>query len=278
MRRILVPVDGSAWSDRALRPAVSMAERLGAQVVVMMAHEANDEPSAMDPDRVEPFADQVEISSRAVIGPAADAVLAVAAEVPETLICMATHGRSEVGRLVLGSVAESVVQRAECPVMLIGERCHTWPLARERFRVVVCTDETDQSEAILPIVRRLESAGARIWLIEVVMPDENVFTGPPRPSREVLRALGRLEELRGRLAGDTAGEFEAAIAGRIEIRALHGADVARAVELFTEDIHGSLIALATHGRAGLARVAPGSLAMSIVRRATCPVLLVRSGN
>jgi nucleotide-binding universal stress UspA family protein len=52
-------------------------------------------------------------------GRAAAEVLRVAGEVGCGLIVMGTHGRSGVGRLLLGSVAEAVLRRAECPVMTV---------------------------------------------------------------------------------------------------------------------------------------------------------------
>jgi nucleotide-binding universal stress UspA family protein len=39
--------------------------------------------------------------------------------------------------------------------------------------------------------------------------------------------------------------------------------------------HASLLALATHGRSGIGRAVAGSVALRIVRRAPCPVLIVR---
>src|SRR6185369_11448258 len=58
--------------------------------------------------------------SRGVVrhGSAAEAILKVAAEERATLIALATHGRTGVGRLVLGSVAEKVLQSSPLPVLL----------------------------------------------------------------------------------------------------------------------------------------------------------------
>ena len=52
-------------------------------------------------------------------GDAASEILRVAEEVGADLIVMGTHGRSGVGRLLMGSEAEAVLRRAGCPVLVI---------------------------------------------------------------------------------------------------------------------------------------------------------------
>jgi nucleotide-binding universal stress UspA family protein len=56
------------------------------------------------------------------IGNAADAIIAAADEQQAGLIAMSTHGRSGLGRLVMGSVADAVVRRTTVPVLLVGPR------------------------------------------------------------------------------------------------------------------------------------------------------------
>src|SRR5205814_2627344 len=52
-------------------------------------------------------------------GDAAGTILRVARELPADLIVMGTHGRTGLGRLLMGSVAEQVVRKASCPVMTV---------------------------------------------------------------------------------------------------------------------------------------------------------------
>jgi nucleotide-binding universal stress UspA family protein len=52
-------------------------------------------------------------------GDAANEIVELAAGSPQSLIAMSTHGRSGVGRWMLGSVAEKVVQHSRAPVLLI---------------------------------------------------------------------------------------------------------------------------------------------------------------
>jgi nucleotide-binding universal stress UspA family protein len=52
-------------------------------------------------------------------GPAPGVILDVAAESNADLIVMGTHGRTGIGRLVLGSVAEEILRKAPCPVLTV---------------------------------------------------------------------------------------------------------------------------------------------------------------
>jgi nucleotide-binding universal stress UspA family protein len=61
----------------------------------------------------------VAVERRRLDGPAGESVVAAAREGSADLIAMTTHGRGGLGRLVLGSVADYVLQHAPCPVLLV---------------------------------------------------------------------------------------------------------------------------------------------------------------
>ncbi|MBN2320234.1 MAG: universal stress protein, partial [Acidobacteria bacterium] len=52
-------------------------------------------------------------------GPAAEAILSAAAELPAQLLVVGTQGRTGVSRIALGSVAETVVRAAPCSVLVV---------------------------------------------------------------------------------------------------------------------------------------------------------------
>lgn len=62
---------------------------------------------------------KIEVETRLVYGDAPTDILQTAHEIKCDLIVMGTHGRSGLGHLLMGSVAEAVLQRAECPVLTI---------------------------------------------------------------------------------------------------------------------------------------------------------------
>ena len=59
------------------------------------------------------------VSATILEGDAANEIVDLSAATPQSLIAMSTHGRSGVGRWVLGSVAEKIVQHSRAPVLLI---------------------------------------------------------------------------------------------------------------------------------------------------------------
>jgi nucleotide-binding universal stress UspA family protein len=62
---------------------------------------------------------KISVETRLEHGDAAEEILRVAEEVGCDLIVMGTHGRSGLGRLLMGSVAEAVLRRARCPVLTV---------------------------------------------------------------------------------------------------------------------------------------------------------------
>jgi nucleotide-binding universal stress UspA family protein len=142
-RHILVPLDGSALAERALPLATELARQAGAtlQLVRGVAWPSDRVPAAASlhpnsgADRIEH--DQVfaraylaEVGERLIrqglavtthlqVAPAAEAILARAAEAAADLIVMSTHGRGGLGRWAVGSVADRVLQSACMPVLLV---------------------------------------------------------------------------------------------------------------------------------------------------------------
>lgn len=79
-------------------------------------------------------------------GDAAGAILSIAEDVEADLVVVGTHGRTGVGRLMMGSVAEKVVRQAGCPVLVMRQRRY---LAHPEFQpeppCPACLDARDAS-------------------------------------------------------------------------------------------------------------------------------------
>ena len=162
IRNILVPVDGSPPSIAALEHAVALAEDCPAAKIDVLHVDAPDEfevgsMSPVAPSAREQAARDIDsavercrarlgerLSRTNVAGDPIRRIVEVAAEGDYQLIVMGTHGR--VGRLhnILGSVAESVVRNAPCPVLTVrepggeyqsfAERLHDIPSLAEQAR------------------------------------------------------------------------------------------------------------------------------------------------
>jgi len=141
--RILVPLDGSETSERALDVAADFAAAQGAELVLchvvdlaraaaMSGGEAQlvagclgalrDEGLAILDESERRVAGRARVSTRIVDGSPVDAIERLAAELPANYIVLGSHGRTGLTRLVLGSVAEGVVRAARVPVMVVPNR------------------------------------------------------------------------------------------------------------------------------------------------------------
>jgi nucleotide-binding universal stress UspA family protein len=137
-KRIMVPLDGSPLAESALPEAFDLA-REGATLVLMRAAEAARLPSA-DPieaqvrivDEAEVYLADVAERARAAgaqgaettvwYGAPAESIIEAADARGVDLIVMSSHGRSGLGRIVLGSVAETVLRGTTIPILLVRDR------------------------------------------------------------------------------------------------------------------------------------------------------------
>ena len=141
MRKLLVPVDGSASADRALRHAIELARDANGGELVLL--HVRPEPIIYGEIQVYVPAERMQHlqdrHSHEILRPAADT--AQAASVPHTCvvaagdaaaeiakaadalgcagIVMGTRGMSPIGNVLLGSVASNVVHAAHVPVTLV---------------------------------------------------------------------------------------------------------------------------------------------------------------
>ena len=143
IRKILVPTDFSAHADEAFRVAHTLAQAIGAEVILF--HVAR--PPAVvseggrflaDPgqgkganlwDRFQsilPKDPKVRVEHEVIIAdrPGASHVLDILDKLGCDLIVMGTHGQNWLKHLLFGSVTEEVVRRARCPVMVVKAPAH----------------------------------------------------------------------------------------------------------------------------------------------------------
>jgi nucleotide-binding universal stress UspA family protein len=144
IRKILLPVDFSVPSERAAGYAAVLARSLGASIHLVHALENPAIPAGpwrFDPrheaDRRERLYHEARtrlaavaatlrdgerrVSAEVRIGHAADEITEAAVDYGCDLIVMATHGRSGLPHLLMGSVAEAVIRRAACPVLTVRQ-------------------------------------------------------------------------------------------------------------------------------------------------------------
>jgi nucleotide-binding universal stress UspA family protein len=263
-KTVVVPLDGSTFAERALRPAAEVARRAGAHVVVMTARLGGVvvEPKRYLEEAARTAgiddAEPVVVEGRL----AASAISTIVGEYPEVAVVMTTHARERLGRALFGSVAEEILREAKGAALLVGPSVPDESM--HPAELIVCLDGSEVADAILPFA----AAWARDLHLDVVL--LRVSESEPEPGRDAL-LKGHLSRSGNRLVRlGLEPELES-----VRYEVLHNPDAAEAILQFSRDHPHALLALTTHGRTGLARMTAGSVAIAVVHEAQSPVLLTR---
>lgn len=299
VRRILAPTDFSDCADAALNHALTLADRFDAQLSLVhviheldageygleaewSSHRLSDEIEAEVRERLrEMTADRGSIDIQAEIVHRLN--LDVAAAIEEfvadheiDLVVMGTHGRTGLGRLMLGSVANRVIRRASCPVMTVRDRSQTGGAngTVDYTELLAPIDFSEHSRVALRLAKGVAARyEARLHLLFVaerrVLPTFS-DTGLPGVSVVemdpdiVANAESALEALDENVGGP---EVES-------VYRVSKGEVAQDIVDYAEDQEVDLVTMATRGLAGLSRFLLGSNTERVVRVAPCPVLTV----
>lgn len=279
--RILVPTDFSAPSDAALAHAQALARAWNSTLHLLHATARRLTPPHEDGEGPEPAAlrrmrdrlvqeDHGRCLEVRVVEHAApaDAILTYAGAADIDLIVMGTHGRTGVAHLLMGSVAETVVRGAPCPVLTVRHE----PAAATFRRILVPTDFSGPSDAALDYGRLLQRRfGASVHLLHVLDDEQvagpfgaEVFVTEPPDAR-----AARLRDAHERLSHRVTSADRSS--GRLTSEAIFGPVAATIVD-YAGDNGFDLILMGTHGRTGLAHLLIGSVAERVIRGAACPVM------
>jgi nucleotide-binding universal stress UspA family protein len=310
--RIVVPLDGSRFGERALPTALALATRRDAALDLITVavpssappperdravtgDESRDRGKAQAEAYMENVTEAVRGSGyqgtlgRDVIAPgnAARSIVRYLAEVEADLVVMTTHGRGPLQRAWLGSTADGVIRRSPCPVLLLRPK-DVGPDAEGAVPAVDLASRPDPwSSAVLPLdgseaaerafdaLPALLADGAVVHLVRVVPPF--VAGGSPYLPHAVREAQDheRVRKASAEYLERFRERVEAAgFEARIEV--VTAGQPAVAILQKTEELGAGVIAMSTSGRGGAARLLLGSVADKVVRGAPCPVLLSRT--
>jgi nucleotide-binding universal stress UspA family protein len=271
--QILVPVDGSQLSHRAIPWADAWAFALDADVELMRVRSRPVMQATSSDDVYDYFGERESIQAQQALnaaaslfnraqhvtthlvdGIAANAIIDRAHQCGPMLLIMATHGRTGFTRTLMGSVAASVIRAARVPVLAIRTNLEYPPGVPER--VLVPVDGSELSAAIftylIPIAKALRFKVVLLW----VAPD----------SVGQAATAGRIQELAAELEAEG---IEATIA--IE----EARDVAATIVSFASREHFGLIAMSTEGVGGNGRWTLGSVTDWTIGHAPVPVMAVK---
>jgi nucleotide-binding universal stress UspA family protein len=140
LKKILVPFDGSGYSQKAFEKGLEIAEKFESKLIVMTVLQSKISDSAgISLERLKEIQDEEENVATAMLKKledqaneknilfsieiihnpsSSDGIVSFAGNNNIDLIVMGSHGRTGFKKIVLGSVANGVLEHAKCPVLI----------------------------------------------------------------------------------------------------------------------------------------------------------------
>ena len=283
-RRILVPLDGSIFSERALPLATTIARATNASIELVRAAWMPSMP-ALDPidaqvravrearSYLEAVADELRAQgfNAEVSVPFALADAGILREVERRqadIVVMASHRKPTPEQKVYGSVAQAVLAKSPVPVivMRVDETIAHPEVKTGGPEILVPVDGSSFAEAAVPLAAELARALGWALILLRVLPDPHQSgVKPTMYLEEEARAVSYLVELATPLR-------QTGLKVQTEIRT---GPTSPTILRESETRHTGLIAMATHGLSGVQEMLFGSVTRDVLRNTQLPLLLVR---
>jgi nucleotide-binding universal stress UspA family protein len=286
LRTILVPLDGSPLAEQALPHACRLARQTGADLVLLRAapyvtnpgHPStplrvtvHDAATYLVGQRRELAEQGINARCEALHAAPLRAITFAARKVGADLIVMSTHGHSGLRRVLLGSVAEAVVQQSATPVFLVrADSPASAPSTGPYRRVLVPLDGSMFAETAL---QYLLTSGCNPQQVALLCATP---TGRP-PLLEHALDHAQPDEVQTLARRYLAYVTEHYLHGHASLIEVPSGHAGQAIADAAHAEHTDFIVMATHGHAGLDRLARGSVARFVLRHAPVPLLLVHGG-
>jgi nucleotide-binding universal stress UspA family protein len=302
-KSIMVPLDGSPFSEEALPTAIRLARGSGARLLlarvvdrsvpsILLSSPLADQSWAESPvdhatDYLEDVAARILASTGvrteiAVLrGGVASSLRAEAARAQCDLIVMSTHAHGVVGRVFQSSVADRLARSVACPVLLI--RAHgiafDWSVHRRFLHVLVPLDGTTAAESALSAAVEIANIDdARLTLMHVAQPQLVGAHMSAAPFSATYSPDGIEPEDTERMSREYLDTIAASLQSRrvrpfTDVRVVNGAPADEIVH-FAEDNGVDLIAMATRAQGGVRRLVMGSTTTSVLYHATAAIMLL----
>lgn len=297
LNRVLAPTDFSGLSNSAIDVAMSLvANRPEAAVTLLHVLEPLPLLGTVDcgippditlshrVDRAEREMQRLrtvhsshpDLSTRVLVGNVANDICKIAAEEHFDLIVLSSHGRTGLPRILIGSVAERVVQEAPCPVLVVkpprgtdGEFLTT-PFHLGFKRLLVGFDHRSGACRALDVARRIcRVSHGHITVVEALEGP------PPHSDREIPPTEGeppKLRELRTGLERLRTEHLPESADWEVRVA------IGQPWEVITKtakETGSDLIVVGPHEYTQWGHAFAGSTVQRVIRLAACPVLLVK---
>lgn len=273
MKKILVPVDFSNYSEYALEVAASIARKQNAQILVMhmiglsqavVSGEVLQMPEIMyymklAKQRFKTFLDKEYLKGLQVAEMVQNykifsEINVVAQEHDIDLIVMGSHGSKGLSEFFIGSNTEKVVRTSTTPVLIIKERITDFNIKNVTFAL----DFKEENKTAFKKAEQLfKIFGANMHLLYVNLPSENF--------KSTQQIEDKIKEFIDALPPES--KFDVT-----DVTVVNDFLVENGIFSFSKKIEADAIAMPTHGRRGLAHFFNGSLSEDIANHAKLPVI------
>ena len=294
--KILVPLDGSPLAERALEPALRLAQDNQSELLLLsipfakhlfvedpIGYKVISPETSIETTRAELSAylhrlietrtpSEAVLYSRIRYGDEASVIVDTAVTEEIDLIVMSTHGFTGLSRWFLGSVTEKVLRSAPCPVLVIRDN-------KPVSHVLITLDGSQLSEqALAPGFALAHCYDADVTLLRVKQ-DEILDPNLVTELEAYEQGLGnrakddfnfRSDHYLAQLA-EQYGHLSRKHVQTIAVTGPVAAEILEAIEAEAIDV----VVMSTHGRTGLRRWVYGSITEKVMRQATCSMLITR---
>lgn len=286
LKRIIVATDGSSDARLAERAAADLATLASAELHLVYAWTSATSPAAAYAGLPGIDLDAVRREARATLdseaehirrmggtvtadhlraGQPADKIVALSQELKADLIIVGSRGLGTLGRLLARSVAEEVINEAQCPVLVVRGDDLAWPPEQ----ILIGDDgSAEAAQTARTAVSIGELLGASSFLVSI-LPDAPVH------SRSEVTGLAQVMTGAQQILEERADQLaaEEGVRPNVLVRIGEPATVLTAV---TEEFSGpSLLAVGRRGLGRIARMRFGSVSTATLREASCPILIGR---
>ena len=290
-KHILVPLDGSEFAEQALPAAEALCIAYESRLTLLTVKQKESflksihfsltfkgRRLSINGER-ETYLQKIENSLKAKgvevdhtirTGEVAESINGLVKEIGVDMVVISSHGRSGVSRLLLGSVANQVLQQATCPIMVVHPIEGVTPAVPKFKKLLVTLDGSEFAERVLPYVKASVIFESVVLLISV----------PQVPEAEMYGAVvNEIQELREH-AETEAKEYLEGVSTNLQKAGVNttvivtGSRPAQTIVSVAQKEKVDVIMMATHGRGGMDSLVVGSVAERIVQNTCCPVFLV----
>lgn len=276
MKKILVPVDFSKTSIIALEAAFDIAKKDGADIIVLhVVEEATSESYRISgewksqnwEDKIftyrllekakaqleklvmEPRFNAVKIVGELRLGNPFHGMNSIISAHKVDLIVMGTKGQTKLEEMIIGTNTQKVVRHARCPILTV----HRKPTSSSYKNIVYATTMSKDEEVFSRIVKRTQQLyNSTIHIVRINTPADFQRDREVKAYMEKFAKKLFFKNYTINVYNDTSPE--------------------EGIINFADSINSDMIAMATHGRTGLAHMMAGSVAENVVGHSNKPVL------